>query len=82
MNIEKQRTGFRFGKFSLKVLDQLGELEHKKRKYKLVKVQTNDGLIYFSLRLYNEKGKFIKQLLFEPEIRDKISSLLAKGARI
>jgi len=74
--IIKQKTGFKFGKFSLNVLERLGEINHNERTYKFVKVQTNDGLIYYSLRLYNKDHKFIKQFLFEPEIKDKICELL------
>lgn len=74
--IEKQSTGFKFGKYRLEVLSEIGRVYHNSRQYRLVKVKTNDGLIYFSLRLYNKDGKFIKQLLFEPEIKDGIKDLL------
>ena len=67
-NIEKQKTGFKFGKYRLKVLEEYGEIIHNGRKYKLIKVQTNDDLEYISLRLYNKNNKFIKQFLMEPEI--------------
>ena len=75
-NIQKQKTGFKFGKFRLKVLEEYGEVIHNGRKYKLVKVQTNDNLEYISLRLYNKNNKFIKQLLMEPGVIEGIISLL------
>jgi len=74
--INKQVAGFKFGKFRLEVIQKLGEVCHKGRTYRLVQVQTSDNQIYFSLRLYNSKGKFIKQLLFEPEIAIQIRHLL------
>jgi len=77
MTINKQIAGFKFGKYRLEVLKTVGEVRYNGRTYRLVKVKTHDGLIYWSLRLYNSKGKFIKQLLFEPEIREKITNLLS-----
>lgn len=79
-NIEKQKAGFKFGQHRLKVLEELGAVEHKGRKYKLVRVQTHDGLEYLSWRLYNERGRFIKQLLFEPCLAGEISEVTAKAA--
>lgn len=77
--MDKQLTGFKFGKYRLQVISELGTIEHKSRKYKLVKVRTNDGLVYYSLRLYNAQGKFIKQFLFEPEIKEKLKTLIERG---
>ncbi len=77
-NIKKQQTGFKFGEHRLTVLKELGCVVYKERKYKLLQVQTHDGLIYNTLRLYNASGKFIKQLLFEPEIQRSLSMLLMK----
>ena len=74
-NIQKQKTGFKFGKYRLKVLEKYGEVINNGRKYKLVKVQTNDNLEYISLRLYNKNNKFIKQFLMEPEIIEDIINL-------
>ena len=76
-NIAKQQTGFKFGKHRLTVLKELDKLEHNGRTYKLLQVQTHDSLIYTSLRLYNSRGKFIKQMLFEPEIQQGIAAMLA-----
>jgi len=75
-DIQKQETGFKFGKYRLKVLEEYGEVIHNGRKYKLVKVQTNDNLEYISLRLYNKNNKFIKQLLMEPGVIKGIIGLL------
>ena len=79
-NIQKQKVGFKFGKYRLTVLDEYGEVIHNERKYKLVKVRTNDNLEYISLRLYNKNNKFIKQLLIEPEIVKDIINLF-RGVR-
>lgn len=78
-NINKQTTGFKFGKYRLQVLKEAGEIIHNSRKYKLVQVKTHDGLVYWSLRLYNPQGKFIKQFLFELELRLQIADLLARA---
>lgn len=77
--MEKQKVGFKFGKYRLNVLERLGSIKHNGRTYSLVKVETNDKQVYLSLRLYNATGKFIKQLLFEPELALPISKLLKKG---
>ncbi len=77
--IAKQATGFKFGLHRLEVLDTIGEIKHKGRTYRVVVVKTHDGLIYRSIRFYNPQGKFIKQLLYEPEIRKKLGKLVAKG---
>jgi len=44
-------------------------------KYKLDVVESH-GKIYLSLRLYNASGRFIKQFLFEPEVREKLAEIL------
>lgn len=75
-NIAKQAVGFKFGQHRLEVLQEFGKVEHKGRIYKLVQVKTEAGDIYNSLRLYNRSGKFIKQMLFEPEIQKALSMLL------
>ncbi len=76
MDVDKQKAGFRFGKYSLTVLETLGEVKFSGRSYRAVTVLTNDGKRYVSLRLYNGNGRFIKQLLMEPEIVGSIGSLL------
>jgi hypothetical protein len=78
--IEKQKAGFRFGKYRLEVTKEFGRLICNGRTYKLVEVVTNSGQVYNSLRLYNSKGRFIKQFLFEPEIAEQLSKLL-KGVK-
>lgn len=74
--MEKQKTGFKFGKYRLTVLAVLGQIEHKGRIYRLVRVKVSSGEEYLSLRLYNAQGKFIKQLLFEDEIHKPLAKLL------
>lgn len=76
--IEKQQTGFKFGKYRLKLIKEYGEVIYNGRKYKLVGVQTNDGSDYLSLRLYNGSGRFIKQLLIEVGLATQIIHLFRK----
>lgn len=79
MSIDKQTTGFKFGKHRLQVTKTIGEIKHNGRTYRLVEVQTHDGLIYQAMRLYNSTGKFIKQLLTEPCLSQEISKLYAEA---
>jgi hypothetical protein len=78
-SINKQQAGFKFGKFRLEVLETFGEISHNGRTYRLLKVRTNDNLEYLSLRLYNGSGKFIKQMLIEPELAEAIIHLFCKA---
>jgi hypothetical protein len=73
--VDKQEAGFKFGKHRLEVLEQIGEIKHNGRTYRLVRVRTNAGQEYISLRLYNKSGRFIKQFLTEPELSDQIAGL-------
>lgn len=74
--MDKQTTGFRFGRHRLRAGRTLGAVEHRGRSYRLVEVETETGQGYLSLRLYNARGKFLKQLLFELELRGSLSELL------
>lgn len=65
--MDKQIAGFKYGKYATKVIRDCGQLTVNGRIYKLVYLQTTDGQYYYSVRLYNLNGHFIKQLLFEPE---------------
>lgn len=76
--MDKQQTGFKFGKYRLTLLAKLGAIQHNCRSYSLVKVQTHDGQVYLSLRLYNHQGRFIKQLLIEPELASAIGELFIR----
>lgn len=77
--IQKQRAGFRFGKYSLTPGEILGEVAFNGRKYRIQKVFTQEEREYISIRLYNKRGKFIKQLLMEPEIAGSIGGILFNG---
>ena len=77
--VEKRETGFRFGKYKLEVVASLGSCQYGGRTYRLVRVRTSDKKIYLSLRLYNGSGKFIKQFLFEPEVREKLAEILLQA---
>lgn len=74
--MDKQPTGFKFGKYPLSVLQALGEIRHNGRTYRLVEVLTFTGERYIALRLYNSQGKFIKQFLMETEVYGKIARLM------
>jgi len=74
--VERQETGFRFGKYKLTVLESMGEVKHNGRTYRLVLVRTEGGEHYLALRLYNRRGRFIKQFLMEPEVCGKLAILL------
>lgn len=76
--VEKQKTGFKFGKYRLVVLSRFGEIKCDGRVYRLVKVRTNNNEVYYSIRLYNAQGKFIKQLLFEPQIASSLAQLIQR----
>ncbi len=77
--ISKQKTGFRFGKYRLTPGEIWGNVEFDGRKYRIQMVSTEEGKKYVSIKLYNKKGKFIKQLLIEPEIVDSIGKILLEG---
>ena len=70
--ITKQQTGFKFGKYSVEVINQIAHYPYNGRVYKLLRVRTSDGLEYISLRLYNSSGRFIKQMMVEPQIAGQI----------
>ena len=74
--ISKQQTGFRFGKYRLKVLQEFETIHYEGRTYKIVEVQTDGAERYISLRLYNGSGKFIKQFLMEPKVAQAIGFIL------
>lgn len=71
-DIAKQQAGFKFGKYKLEIICQIAHWHYHGRTYKLIRVRTHEGREYISLRLYNETNKFIKQMLVEPEIADRI----------
>lgn len=74
--MDRIKTGFRLGKNKVEVLKILGEVKHNNRTYRLVRVRITSGEEYLSLRLYNAKGKFIKQFMMEPEVTAEVASLL------
>lgn len=80
--IAKQRAGFKFGKYRTTVLVEYGEIVHRGRKYKLVRVETKDLETeetneYLAARLYNAKGRFIKQLMIEPCLAPQFAALFS-----
>lgn len=70
--ITKQQTGFKFGKHAVEVIHQIAHYSYNGRTYKLLRVRISDGSEYISLRLYNKSGKFIKQMMVEPEVAGQI----------
>ncbi len=74
--IEKQQTGFRFGKYKTKLIRVCGEKVINGRTYRFVLLETSDGLLYYAWRLYNSTGRFIKQFLFEPQMLSGMTTLM------
>lgn len=65
-NINKQKTGFKFGLHRLTLVKEFYQTEFRDKRYKLILVQTETKEYYYSLRLYNNKtGRFIKQILID-----------------
>ena len=52
----------------LKVIETVATHQHNGRTYKLLRVETHDGLPYLCLRLHNASNRFIKQFLFEESV--------------
>lgn len=70
--INKQQAGFKFGQHRLEVIHQIAHYPYNGRMYELLRVRTSDNLEYISLRLYNNTGRFIKQMLVEPQLAGQI----------
>lgn len=65
------------GTHKIELILTYGEIKHNGRTYKVVKEKIVDtGDIYNAIKLYNEKGKFIKRFMMEPEITPDIGNLL------
>ena len=74
---DRVETGFRYGRHKVEVLDQIGEdVEHNGRRYRVLRIRVDSGQEYISVRLYNAKGKFIKQLMMEPEVTAAVGRLI------
>ena len=78
--ITRQQAGFRFGVRPTKLLRVCGQLTHNGRAYKLVLLEA-DGNQYYAWRLYNGKGKFIKQFMFEPCLLDEMTEIQEDEAK-
>lgn len=83
-NINKQETGFRFGKHRLKVLQDFGIVGFGDNVYQLVLVETEAKELYYSLRLYhrldNRRPKhFIKQILIDIPVLRSIGNMMIKS---
>jgi len=76
LKINKMPTGFRFGKYKLKVVKRCYSFSVDGRTYVGMKVETHEGIIYNAIRLYNSKGKFIKQFLFEECVEEEMIKLI------
>lgn len=72
--MNKQETGFKFGIHETKVIRFCGQICHDGRIYKLELLEA-DGKPYYSIRLYNSQGKFIKQFMFEPVLLSRMINL-------
>lgn len=64
---ERQEAGFKFGKNPVKVINEVHHVEHQGRTYRILNVEA-DNKPYVSIRLYNAKNHFIKQLMMEPVV--------------
>ena len=78
--INKQATGLRFGINPVKLIRVCGELPYDNGIYKLALIEAY-GRSYYTLRLYNRQGRFIKQLIFEPEILRGLIDLLMAASK-
>lgn len=65
--INKQETGFKFGKNLVQVQNEIKRVKNNGREYRLLNVMA-DQKPYISLRLYNAKNHFIKQFMMEPVV--------------
>ena len=77
--MNKQAAGFKYGKNPTKLIREIGRVDHNGRAYRLCEIEA-DKKRYHTLRLYNGNGKFIKQLMTEPEIALQISQLYTIAA--
>lgn len=82
MTVEKQPTGFRFGKYKVELLETLGEVEFNGRKYQYVREKVENGEEYFAWRLYNARGKFIKRFLIDPWATGEMAQLMMDNAPV
>ena len=75
MSVDKQQTGFRFGKYKTTLISEVGRCRSDLKEYRLVYLRTSDGNFYYALRLYNLRGRFLKQVLIDPDIMPGVNSL-------
>ena len=81
MPIDKQKAGFKYGKYATTVIRTCGEVDIDGCKYKLVFLETAQDQYYYSIRLYNPNGRFIKQFLFPPGGIFRLITLLLNEAK-
>lgn len=79
MSLVHRPTGYKGTSHPLIVRNEIAKVQHNGRTYKLLEVETHDGLPYTCIRLYNAKGKFIKQFLFEPVLKDWLRNALTSS---
>ena len=63
----------------VEVLEELGEVVHNGRTYKLARERMTFGREYISIKLYNEKGRFIKRFAIDPDAVLPIAIALGQG---
>jgi len=61
-------TGFKYGRNKVTALETLKEVVYKGRTYRVVRVNIEGAGEYITYRLYNAKGRFIKQFMMEPVV--------------
>ncbi len=65
------------GKHKLELIVELGEVSWYGRKYKICREKVVDtGDVYTSIKLYNDKGKFIKRFMIDTAITSEVAQLL------
>ena len=78
MTDDRVQTGFRQYQHKVEVLHQVGkDVEHNGRRYRVLRIRVDSGQEYISVRLYNARGKFIKQLMMEPEVTALLGQMIA-----
>lgn len=76
--VEKQQAEFKYGKYRTELIKVCGEIVRGGKIYRLVILKTSDGNKYYAWRIYNLKGRFIKQLLYPPDANLGMAGIMAR----
>ena len=72
---DRSKVGVRYGG-SMTVVHTWGEVQADGKIYRLVDEVNGEGKLYRSLRIYNDKGHFIKRASWLPRTTESIKVLL------